>query len=363
MKKVLISPSKYVQDNGALADLGEYVAAFGKKALLVASDDDRSRVQSILDESVKKNPFELIVGGFGGECTSEEVDRLIALCNEKDCDVVIGLGGGKSLDTAKSVSHSKEIPVITVPTIASTDAPCSSLSVVYNERGEFVEYRFYRSNPDLVLVDTGIIAKAPVRFLVAGMGDALSTYFEARACERAFANNIPGGKSTKLAVAAAKLCYDTLLEDSLKAMAACEAGVVTQALENIIEANTLLSGMGFESSGLAAAHAIHNGLTALEETHHCWHGEKVSFGTIVHLVLENAPEEELIEVLEYCWSVGLPTSLGDLGVKEVTYEKVEAVAKLACAEGETIHNMPFKVEVEDVIAAIFAADRLGGDQE
>ncbi len=130
------------------------------------------------------------------------------------------------------------------------------------------------------------------------MGDALSTYFEARACERSFADNIPGGKSTKLAVAAAKLCYETLMEDSIKAIAACENNVVTPALENIIEANTLLSGMGFESSGLAAAHAIHNGLTALEEAHGFFHGEKVSFGTLVHLVLENAPAEEIEEVIK-----------------------------------------------------------------
>lgn len=359
MKKILISPSKYVQDNGALANLGEYVLPFGKKALMVASSDDQGRVQSILDEAVVRNAFELVYGGFGGECTLQEVERLIKLCKENQCDVVVGLGGGKSLDTAKAVSHDLEIPVITVPTIASTDAPCSSLSVVYNERGEFQEYRFYRSNPNVVLVDTGIIAKAPTRFLIAGMGDALSTYFEARACERSFAGNIPGGKSTKLAVAAAKLCYDTLLEDSLKAIAASDNNVVTQALENIIEANTLLSGLGFESSGLAAAHAIHNGLTALEETHHYFHGEKVSFGTIVHLVLENAPKAELDQVLAYCKSVNLPTSLGDLGVKEITPAKVRAVAKLACAPNETIHNMPFEVTEDDVYAAIYAADQLG----
>ncbi len=162
-----------------------------------------------------------------------------------------------------------------------------------------------------------------------------------------------------MAVAAAKLCYDTLLEDSEKAIAACNSNVVTQALENIIEANTLLSGLGFESSGLAAAHAIHNGLTALEEAHHNFHGEKVSFGTIVHLVLENAPREELEEVLAYCKSVGLPTCLGDLGVKEVTDEKVRAVAELATAPNETIHNMPFEVTADDVFAAIYAADKLG----
>lgn len=247
MKKFFISPSKYVQDNGALADLGEYVLAYGKTALLVSSADDQRRVQSILDIATTKNSFNLVTGGFNLECTHEEVERLIKISRSNNCEVVIGLGGGKALDTAKAVSNAEGIPVITVPTIASTDAPCSSLSVVYNERGEFQEYSFYKSNPNLVLVDTGVIAKAPTRFLIAGMGDALSTYFEARACEKSFADNIPGGKSTKLAVAAAKLCYETLLEDSIKAIAASDNNVVTQALENIIEANTLLSGMGFES--------------------------------------------------------------------------------------------------------------------
>lgn len=359
MKKILISPSKYVQGNGVLANLGEYVLTFGKRALLVASEDDRGRVQDLLDQAVSKNDFEIVYGGFNLECTGEEVERLIKISNSENCDVIIGLGGGKALDTAKAVSHSNELPVITIPTIASTDAPCSSLSVVYNEKGEFQEYRFYRNNPDLVLVDTGIISKAPTRFLIAGMGDALSTYFEARACERSFADNIPGGKSTKLAIAAARLCYETLLEDSLKAIAASESNAVTQSLENIIEANTLLSGMGFESSGLAAAHAIHNGLTALEETHSYYHGEKVSFGTIVHLVLENAPKKELDEVISYCKSVGLPTCLGDLGVNDITDEKIRAVAKLSCAENETIHNMPFEVTTEDVFAAIYTADKLG----
>jgi glycerol dehydrogenase len=231
---------------------------------------------------------------------------------------------------------------------------------MYTEKSEFEEYMFFKKNPDLVLVDTGIIAKAPTRFLVAGMGDALSTYFEARACQRSYANNIPGGNSTKAALALAKLCYETLLEDSIKAKAACDSNVVTAALENIVEANIFLSGIGFESSGLAAAHAVHNGLTVLEETHRYFHGEKVSFGTIVQLVLENADSAELNTVINYCKSVGLPTCLADLGITEVTPEKIMAVAKASTAEGETIHNMPFPVTAEDVYAAILTADKLGG---
>lgn len=360
MKRVLISPSKYLQSSGALKSLGQVIGDYGHKALMVASSDDLARMEAELQAAEKEHPFAWVSGAFRGECSKVEIDRLKALMAAENCDVVIGLGGGKALDTAKAISHFEGVPVIVIPTIASTDAPCSSLAVIYTEGGEFEEYLFFKKNPDLVLVDSEVIAKAPTRFLVAGMGDALSTYFEARACASSFADNIPGGKSTKAASAIAKLCYETLLEDSIKAKAACDSNVVTPALENIIEANILLSGLGFESSGLAAAHAVHNGLTALEETHHYYHGEKVAFGVLVHLVLENAPKQEIETVLQYCQSVGLPTKLADLGVKDLTPEKVWKVAHQACAEGETIHNMPFPVTPEAVYAAIMAADCMGG---
>ena len=355
----MISPSKYIQGEDELYNLGSYVKEFSNRALLVASKVDQARVQDFIDKALEKDSFVIVYGEFGEECTKKEIERMKKLAEDNDCGVFIGLGGGKSLDTAKAASHLSRKPVIIVPTIASTDAPTSKLAIVYNEKGEFEEYFHLHKNPDLVLVDTGIISKAPVRFLVAGMGDALSTYFEARSCIRSGANNMPGGKSTKAAYALATLCFETLMEESIKAKAACESKVVTQALENIVEANILLSGLGFESSGLAAAHAVHNGLTVLEETHHYMHGEKVSFGTIVHLVLENAAEQELNRVISYCKSVGLPTCLKDLGIVEVTEQKIMAVANAATAPGETIHNMPFAVTAKDVYAAIITADKLG----
>jgi glycerol dehydrogenase len=357
MTKSLISPSKYAQGAGELFNLGEHVTVFGKKALIVASDDDLGRTKHMLEKSVEGKDVELVYGGFAEECTRNEINRLSEIA--KDVDVVVGVGGGKALDTAKATSHFSNKPVIVVPTIASTDAPCSALAVIYTANGEFEEYLFFKNNPNLVLVDSAIIAKAPTRFLVAGMGDALATYFEARSAVASNGKNMSGGNSTKAALALAKLCYETLLEDSVKAKAACDANVVTPALENIVEANILLSGLGFESSGLAAAHSIHNGLTVLEECHHLYHGEKVAFGTIVHLVLENAPQEELDLVIDYCRSVGLPTNLEMLGVKEIKEEDIMAVAKGATAEGETIYNMPFPVTAESVYAAILAADKLG----
>lgn len=359
MRKTMISPSKYIQGEDELLNLGEYIREFSGTALLVASKADQGRVQAQLDYAVEKSNIKIIFSEFGEECTKKEIARMQALAEANDCGVIVGLGGGKALDTAKATSFLSKKPVIIVPTIAATDAPTSKLAIIYTEEGAFEEYFHLHRNPDIVLVDVRVIANAPARFLVSGMGDALSTYFEARSCIRSGANNMSGGKSTKAAFAIATTCYETLLAESLKAKAANELKVVTTALENIIEANILLSGLGFESSGLAACHSIHDGLTVLEETHHFYHGEKVAFGVIVHLVLENAPLDELNTVINYCKSVGLPTCLKDLHITEVTREKIMRVAEASCAPGETIHNMPFPVTPELVYGAIMVADKLG----
>lgn len=155
------------------------------------------------------------------------------------------------------------------------------------------------------------------------------------------------------------MCYDTLLEDGLKAKLSVINKVPTKALENIIEANTYLSGVGFESSGLAAAHAIHNGFTAIKECHSLYHGEKVAFGTLVQLVLENSPMEEIEEVMDFCVEVGLPITLADLGINEINEEDIMKVAEISCDKNDTMGNMPFEVTKEDVYSAILTADELG----
>lgn len=127
-------------------------------------------------------------------------------------------------------------------------------------------------------------------------------------------------------------------------MLAAEQHVVTPALERVVEANTYLSGVGFESGGLAAAHAIHNGMTAIPDAHHYYHGEKVAFGTLTQLVLENAPVDEIETVAALCHSVGLPITTAQLDIKGDIPTKMRLVAEAACAEGETIHNMPGGVD-------------------
>jgi glycerol dehydrogenase len=251
---------------------------------------------------------------FNGEVSPGEITRVAGAARETAADAIVGVGGGKTLDTAKAVAHPAGLSLVVVPTIASTDAPTSALSVVYDDDGAFLEYRFFGRNPDAVLVDTAIIAQAPVRLLVAGIGDGLSTFFEADASSTTRKPTMAGGPPLLAATTLARLCYDTLLADGEAARHACELGVVTPALDRVVEANTLLSGLGFESGGLAAAHAIHNGLTVLHETHDYWHGEKVAFGVIALLVLEGRQQQLINEVVDFCLRVGLPVTLGDIGV-------------------------------------------------
>jgi len=248
---------------------------------------------------------------------------------------------------------------VNCPTIASSDAPCSALSVIYTEEGAWEEYRIYRRNPDLILVDTAVIAKSPVRHLVAGMGDALATWFEARVCADTGAKNMRGGASTRSALALAELCYKTLLADGVAAIEALHRQVPNNSLERLVEANTLLSGLGFESSGLAAAHAIHNGLTTASGTHAYMHGEKVAFGLIAQLMLESQPNCVVEEVLAFSNSVGLPTTFADIGIGGPSRDLLETVAKRAAALGETIHNEPMAVTPALVLEAMRAADSAG----
>jgi glycerol dehydrogenase len=354
--QVLIGPRKYVQGRGVMTGLGKYVAELGHDALVIADESVWGLAGSAIELSFKDEEVRLIREVFGGECSHREIDRIATVAQQQQANVVVAVGGGKTLDTAKAVGVKLGVPFATVPTIASTDAPTSALSVVYTDDGVFQEYIFFPKNPDLVLVDTVVAANAPFRFIVSGMGDALATWVEARATAEARKSAMSGGLSTMAALALAKLCWDTLIAFGFSARHAAEQHVVTPALEKVVEANTLLSGMGFESGGLAVAHAVHNGLTALPQTHHYMHGEKVNIGTLTQFTLEDRPTKEIHEFIEFCLGVGLPTTLADVGLQNVSREELMTVARAATLPGETSHNMPFPVTPDMVLDGIIAAD-------
>ena len=166
MAKILISPSKYVQGAGEMKKLYSYAKNYGKKALVLITASGYKRIGTTVESSFKGEDFELVFDYFNGECSKSEINRLIEIVKAKGCDVVIGIGGGKILDTSKAVAHLCSLPVLICPTIASTDAPCSALSVIYTDDGVFEEYFFLPANPNMVLMDTEIIAKSPARLTV-----------------------------------------------------------------------------------------------------------------------------------------------------------------------------------------------------
>lgn len=359
-----VAPSQYIQGPDELIHLGRYVreliggSGLGsgrdeRRALLVASREDRERVAETLVETQRLYGVSFLGGDFNGRCTEEEVARLCAAGAVEGCRAVIGLGGGRSLDAAKAAAHGLGLPAAVVPTVASTDGPCSSIAVIYKESGELSRYLQLSRPPELVLADTAIIARATVRFLVAGMGDALSTWFEARANERARA--VYGRPPVpQAALAAAEACYRVLRGEALAARAACEAKRSDESLERVVEANLLLSSLAFEGCGLAAAHAVHNGLTVLEETRPYLHGEIVAFCTLVQLRLEQASEEER-EAAEFCRLLGLPSTLADIGLGHAGPDRLRLAAEAACSPEGPMGNMPFSVDPAAVVKAMCEA--------
>ena len=352
-----VFPGKYIQSENALVQLPDLIKLFGKRGLILASPTAKNKI-------LPSYKFEelgdlIVVEEFRGECCETELNRLEENINRNKIDVLVGMGGGKTIDTAKIASDRTNIPVIIVPTIASTDAPCSGCAIIYSDDGVFDAVYYQQMNPQVVLVDMNVMANAPTRFLVAGMGDALATWFEARSCKRTSSLNECGGYSTMTGLNLAKLCYETILHYGLSAKIANENHIITPALNHIVEANILLSGIGFESSGLAAAHSIHNGLTALHETHSFYHGEKVAFGVLAGLHLTDALTDEMATVYDFCEEIGLPTTFADLGINNNSRSYLMEVAVKACAPTEGIHHEAVPVTPKRVLDAMIAADAIG----
>jgi len=356
MDKIFVSPSRYIQGKELMHHAGQYMEHFGKKVIVIADEFVQELAANEMIENIS-DTFTVTKVTFNGECSMNEINRVSEIAKEKSVDFVMGMGAGKSLDTAKAVANNLKVPVVVFPTLASTDAPTSALSVVYTEEGAFDQYLFYKKNPDLVLMDTKIIAGAPARMLASGISDAMATLVEARAVKQKNGNTMSGGKATIAGFAIAEKCEEVLFDYGILAYESNKNKVVTPALEAIVEANTLLSGLGFEDSGLAAAHAIHNGFTAVDgDIHHLSHGEKVAYGTLTQLVLENKTIEEIDRYLQMYVALDLPVTLEQMHLEDKTEEELLEVGKAATKEGETMENMPFTVTPEDVVQAIKAVD-------
>ena len=366
------SPNFYIQGRGVLGYLGKLVKRYGKKALVLSDEDVKKIVGGIIERNLTLYGVDYIYVVFNRECSWEEINRVTKIALENRVDMVIGVGGGKTLDTAKAVAIPNKLAAIMVPTIASTDAPTSALSVIYTEPypGEFVEvFNFYK-NPDMVVVDTDVIAKAPARFLASGMGDAASHYWETRAL---FQANKPGHvfmdyegkrgveplKSFDLAHHIARLLWEILQKHGVAAIQAAKLKTVTPSLELVVYANTLLSGLAFENGGTGLAHAIGNALSVLEKKMRPvqYHGEMVAFGTLVEILTEGTLEQA-VEYIKWAHSIGLPVTFEELGLKEVTDEDLYKVAEKAKTTTEYL-RLPYEISEEQMVALMKVANEVG----
>lgn len=343
MISVLTTPGKYLQSKNALSYLPQYTNYMGDKFAIICDSFIMEMLREKLISIFSKTEIKLEFFEFKGESTWEEAKRLTTQIQMKSCKAVIGLGGGKTIDTTKLVSKLCDIPLVIVPTVASSDAPCSAISVVYDEKGVFEEAIKLDRNPDIVLVDTGIISKAPVRTFIAGIGDAFATYYEARACRKSGALNFNEGVATNTGYELTRLCKDILFEYAVEAKKAVENKSWCEALDRVVEANIYLSGVGFENNGCAVAHAVYNGLTAVISPFTALHGEAVAYGTYVQLWLEDTNTKDMKEITEFYKELGMPTSLKELGILNVDSDLLQKIAESIC-NVKHIKNMPFEIK-------------------
>lgn len=344
------SPRRYLQGPGAIARLGEEIARLGKTAALVADARVLGLVSAPAKESCAAAGVALAEIAFGGEITHAEVDRMAALCAGDPPEVVIAAGGGKTIDAAKFLSGKLGAKLATMPTVASNDSPTSHIIVVYDENHKLVGVEKLKANPDLVLVDTAIIAKAPSALLSAGIGDAIVKRFEVEQCVGVKGSNVFGGRSPLTALALARACYDVVRADSVAALAAVRRGEPDEAFERLVEASVLMSGLAFESGGLSVCHAMTRGLSAVPGPASALHGHQVAYGLLVQLVLENRDAAFIDDIRGFFAQVELPLSLSDLGFAGGAKETA-TIAELT-AQAAHMRHFARPVSAQDLVAAI-----------
>jgi len=352
-------PGRYLQGPGALGMVADLARELGGTRLLVVSDDVVEQVvgmRLVQQLHAASLPFTRL--RFGGECTQAAIDSLAAEARAAGGDIVLALGGGKTIDTAKGISKVLGARLIVAPTIASNDSATSRLIVLYDDEHRVLGVDLLARNPDAVVVDTAEVARAPVRFFRAGIGDAMSKTFEAAQCAAAGGRNFHGGRPPRAAALLGDYCYRLLRDQGAAAIEDVTHGCATTAVEDVVEATVLLSGLAFESGGLSIAHAMIRGLSTVPAFSRALHGEMVVFGTLVQVVLEQRPAEWMAGHLALIHRLGLPATLGALGKAELAPEELDAlVDRTLAAPYAANFDRPL---VPAILArAILDADALG----
>lgn len=332
---------------------------FGKKVLIISGVKSYEAVAPKLLKAMKETGFELVGHEYyGNDCTYANVEHLRTLEEYKKADMVFAVGGGKCLDTCKCLCIDDNKPIFTFPTIASNCAACTSVSIMYNEDGTFLKPHFFTKPSNHAFIDTEIIAKAPEKYLWAGIGDTYAKYYEATISSRG--EELP--HFTALGVAVSRMCLDPLVQYGGKAYQDNQKGICSYELEQAVLSIVVTTGVASifltrdftpdYNSGLA--HAIFYALTAypvIEKEH--LHGEVVGFG-VLYALLCDGQEEEFEKIYHLNQELGLPLKLKDIGITNEEFgETMERIPKMS-----DVRHYPYPITREMLQKAMERLERM-----
>jgi glycerol dehydrogenase-like iron-containing ADH family enzyme len=348
-----IAPAQVVRGERALEQMGPAIARLGQRPLLVGGDRTLAVIQPRLLPVLQDQYLPVAQCTYGADCTETALATLHQAVTDHQADLIIGIGGGKALDAAKLLAHQVRLPIVTIPTSAATCAAWTALANIYTEQGAFLYDVGLAKCPDLLILDYALIATAPQRTLVAGIGDAIAKWYEA---------SVSSGHSERTfliaAVQQARVLRDILLQKAAAALSATGSEVWQDVVDASVLMAGVIGGMGGAQCRTVAAHAVHNGLTHVLASHGALHGEKVAFGILVQLRLEEMiPGNQLAatarqQLLKFYSTIGLPQTLGDLGLAEMTMADLQHAAEVACVPQSDLHRLPFAVVPSQLMAAM-----------
>lgn len=354
-----VSPARILRGTQILEQASPAISRLGQRPLIIGGHHTLPVIQPRLQPVLAAAELTFAQASYNPDCSEAALAVLRQKVQDHQADLIIGIGGGKALDTAKLVAFQCQIPVVTIPTSAATCAAWTALSNVYSDQGAFLYDVSLDRCPDLLILDYSLVATAPARTLVAGIGDAIAKWYEASVSS--------GSSEQSLMIAAvqeARVLRDILLQKS--ALALQEPG--SETWQQVVDASVLLAGviggLGGAQCRTVAAHAVHNGLTHLPSAHHALHGEKVAYGILVQLRLEEVLQGNQLaiaarqQLMKFYSEIGLPQSLEDLGLGPITLAELRQAAELACAPKSDIHRLPFKVTPEHLMAAMVSPTAL-----
>lgn len=355
-----IAPACVLRGQNALARSREAIARLGKRPLIVGGSNSLAIAKPFLQPILQgaeagtgAPPLQFAEIAYGTDCSEMSLANLREAADTHKADFIIGVGGGKALDAAKLLAYQCQIPIATIPTSAATCAAWTALSNIYSEQGAFQYDVTLARCPDLLILDYDLIQTAPQRTLVAGIGDAIAKWYEA---------SVSSGHSEQTmivsAVQQARILRDILFQKS--AIALQEPGSETwqEVTDAVVLLAGVIGGIGGAQCRTVAAHAVHNGLTHLLASHGTLHGEKVAYGILVQLRLEEMLQNNQLaatarqQLLKFYGEIGLPQTLDSLGLGDISLTELQRSAEIACNPNSDIHRLPFKVVPEQLMAAM-----------